>query len=151
MSIDIRFAPYGALVLRVALGVMYLAHSLVLKLMTFGLPGTAGFFANVGLPEWLAYITFAAEVAGGLLLILGIKTRWVALALVPPLLGAIIWVHGANGWVFTAPGGGWEYPAFLVAASLAQALIGDGAYALFPSSGSDPSASFASVKPKVKP
>ena len=151
MPIDIQFAPYGALVLRVALGVMYLAHSLVLKLMTFGLPGTAGFFAKVGLPEWLAYITFTAEVAGGLLLILGIKTRLVALALVSPLLGAIIWVHGANGWVFTAPGGGWEYPAFLVAASLAQALIGDGAYALFPSSGSDPSASFSSVKPKVKP
>lgn len=148
MPIDIRFAPYGALVLRVALGVMYLAHSLVLKLMTFGLPGTAGFFAKVGLPEWLAYITFAAEVAGGLLLIFGIKTRWVALALVPPLLGAIIWVHGANGWVFTAPGGGWEYPAFLIAASLAQALIGDGAYALVPSSGANASASFTSAQSK---
>lgn len=148
MNIDIRFAPYGALVLRVALGIMYLAHSLILKLMTFGLPGTAGFFAKVGLPEWLAYITFAAEVAGGLLLILGIKTRWVVLALVPALLGAIIWVHGANGWVFSAPGGGWEYPAFLIVASLAQALIGDGAYALFPSSGTNAPALFASAQSK---
>ena len=152
MNIDIRFAPYGALVLRVALGVMYLAHSLALKLMTFGLSGTAGFFDKVGLPEWLAYFTFGAEVAGGLLLIFGIKTRWVALALVLPLLGAIIWVHGANGWVFTAPGGGWEYPAFLIAASLAQALIGDGAYALSPSKASNAPASFASTQTKeVRP
>jgi putative oxidoreductase len=109
---------------------MYLAHSVVLKLLTFGLPGTAGFFSKVGLPEWLAYVTFAAEVVGGVLLVLGIWTRWVVVALVLPLVGAIIWVHGANGWVFTAPGGGWEYPAFLIAASVALALLGDGAYTI---------------------
>lgn len=126
MAIDSRLAPYGALTLRVALGVMYLAHGVVLKLMTFGLPGTAAFFAKVGLPWWLAYVTFAAEAAGGALLILGIWTRWVAIALVLPLLGAIIWVHGMNGWVFTAPGGGWEYPAFLIVASAALALLESG-------------------------
>ena len=61
--------------------------------------------------------------------------RWVALALLPPLVGAIGWVHGANGWVFTATRGGWEYPAYLIIASLAQALLGNGALALVPSSG----------------
>lgn len=137
MPIDSRLAPYGALTLRVALGVMYLAHSIVLKLMTFGLPGTAEFFAHAGLPGWLAYVTFVAEVLGGLLLVFGIKARWAALALLPPLLGAIIWVHGAHGWVFTAPGGGWEYPAFLIAASVALALLGDGAYAILPSESGD--------------
>ena len=130
MISDTRLAPLGALTLRVALGVMYLAHSVVLKLLTFGLPGTAGFFSKVGLPGWLAYATFAAEAVGGGLLILGIWTRWVALSLILPLLGAIIWVHGGNGWLFTAPGGGWEYPAFLLAASVAVALLGDGAYAV---------------------
>jgi putative oxidoreductase len=119
--------------LRVALGIMYLAHSVALKLMTFGLSGTAGFFVGVGLPGWLAYVTFAAEAAGGVLLILGVQTRWVVLALSPALLGAIIWVHAGNGWVFTAPNGGWEYPAFLIVASAVQFLLGDGAYALVPS------------------
>src|SRR5262245_5500075 len=138
MSVDDRLAPSGVFLLRIALGSMYLAHSLVLKLMTFGLAGTAQFFVGAGLPAAFAYLTFAAELAGGILLVLGIQARWVALALLPPLLGAIIWVHGANGWVFTAPGGGWEYPAYLIIASLAQALLGDGAYALMPSWGFAP-------------
>ena len=125
-----READIAALVLRVGLGVMYLAHSIVLKLLTFGLAGTARFFVSVGLPGWLAYVTFAAEALGGVLLILGIYTRWVALALTLPLLGAIVWVHGGNGWVFTAPNGGWEYPAFLLVASAVQVLLGDGTYAL---------------------
>lgn len=124
---------YGVTLLRVSLGVMYLAHSVVLKLLTFGLAGTAGYFTSIGLPGWLAYLTFAAEAAGGIMLVLGIQARWVALALIPALAGAIIWAHGANGWVFTAPGGGWEYPLYLIVLSIAQALLGDGRYALSPS------------------
>jgi putative oxidoreductase len=120
----------AAFILRVGLGVVYLAHSLILKLATFGLPGTAQFFVSVGLPSWLAYVTFAAEAVGGVLLILGVQTRWVALSLTPALAGAIIWVHAGNGWVFTAPNGGWEYPAFLIIASLVQALLGNGSYAV---------------------
>jgi putative oxidoreductase len=112
---------------------MYLAHSIVLKLFTFGLAGTAGYFESIGLPGWLAYVTFAAEAVGGVMLVLGIYARWVAVALVPALLGAIIWVHGGNGWVFTAPGGGWEYPLYLIVLSVAQFLLGDGSYALRPS------------------
>jgi putative oxidoreductase len=125
-----RQSDLAAFILRIGLGVMYLAHSVVLKLGTFGLHGTATFFVGVGLPGWLAYLTFAAEVLGGVLLILGFQSRWVALSLLPALAGAIIWVHAANGWVFTAPNGGWEYPAFLIVASLALALLGDGSYAL---------------------
>ena len=124
---------FATFLLRIALGIMYLAHSLVLKLGTYGLAGTAGFFVGVGLPGWLAYVTFAAEAAGGVLLVLGVKTRWVVLALMPALLGAIIFVHAGNGWVFTAPNGGWEYPAFLIVVSVVQFLLGDGAYALAPS------------------
>jgi len=127
------FTDYGVTLLRVSLGVMYLAHSVVLKLLTFGLAGTAGYFTSIGLPGWLAYLTFAAEAAGGVMLVLGIQARWVALALIPALAGAIIWAHGANGWVFTAPGGGWEYPLYLIVLSIAQALLGDGHYALSPS------------------
>jgi len=121
---------WGVALLRVSLGTMYLAHSVVLKLFTYGLAGTAGYFESIGLPGWLAYVTFAAEAVGGLLILIGFHSRWVALALTPALLGAVIWAHGANGWVFTAAGGGWEYPVYLIVLSFAQALLGDGAFAV---------------------
>lgn len=123
-------ADLGIALLRVSLGAMYLAHSIVLKLLTFSLAGTADYFESISLPGWLAYVTFAAEAVGGVLLVLGIQARWVALALTPALLGAIIWAHAGNGWVFNAPGGGWEYPLYLIVLSVAQALLGDGAFAL---------------------
>lgn len=124
-------SDYGALMLRLGLGVMYLMHA-GLKIFTYTLPGTAAFFESVGYPGWMAYPVAAGEVAGGVLLLLGIQTRWVALGLLPVLFGALL-VHAGNGWVFTAAGGGWEYPAFLILASAVQALIGDGAYAAMPS------------------
>jgi putative oxidoreductase len=127
--IDSRTAPYAATLLRISLGAMFIAHSLILKYLTFTLPGTAQFFRSLGLPAGLAYATFLAELIGGVLLVAGVGTRWVALTLIPILAGAA-WVHAGNGWVFNAPNGGWEYPVFLIGASLAQALLGDGRYAL---------------------
>jgi putative oxidoreductase len=126
--IDNRTAPYAAFILRMSLGVMFIAHAM-LKLLVFTLPGTVQFFQSVGYPGFLAYIVFAAELMGGTLLVLGAYTRWVALALIPILLGAAL-VHAPNGWVFSAPNGGWEYPVFLALAALVQALLGDGALAL---------------------
>jgi putative oxidoreductase len=111
----------GAAVLRVSLGVMFVAHSVVLKLFTFGLAGTAGYFASLGLPASLAYVVFAAEAIGGALLIANVATGWVSLALIPVLAGAF-WVHAGNGWVFSAAGGGWEYPLFLIVVSAVVAL-----------------------------
>ncbi|MCB6182496.1 DoxX family protein [Leeia sp. TBRC 13508] len=128
--IDTRTAPYAAFVLRLALGTMFIAHAL-LKIMVFTLPGTAQFFASVGFPGWLAYPTAFAELGGGLLLIVGVYPRLVAGALIPLLIGATT-VHLGNGWSFTNANGGWEYPVFLVAAALVQLLIGDGAFALKP-------------------
>lgn len=132
-SVDSRTGPAAVLLLRVSLGVMFLAHSVILKLFTFGLAGNAAFFVGVGLPASLAYITFAAELIGGVLLILGVQTRWVALALSPILLGAVVWVHAKNGWMFGNPNGGWEYPLYLFVLCGAQALLGDGPLALSPS------------------
>jgi len=119
---------YAALILRLTLGVMFIAHGL-LKLAVYTLPGTVQFFTQVGFPGWLAYVVTAAEIGGGVLLVAGIATRQVALALMPVLLGAV-YVHAGNGWVFNSPNGGWEYPVFLAIAALVQALIGPGAYAL---------------------
>ncbi len=126
--IDARTAPYAALTLRIALGAMFIAHAL-LKVFVFTLPGTVQFFESLGLPGVLAYATVTAELVGGVMLILGIGTRWVAALLIPVLLGAT-WAHSANGWLFTAPNGGWEYPAFLSIAAFVQLLLGDGAYAM---------------------
>lgn len=115
--------------LRISLGVMFLAHSVVLKLFTFTLAGTAGYFESIGLPGFLAYVVFWMEAIGGVLLVLGIGTRWIAAALIPVLIGAL-WVHVGNGWVFSATDGGWEYPLYLIVLALAQILLGDGAFAL---------------------
>jgi putative oxidoreductase len=131
--VDSRTAPYAALLLRVSLGVMFIAHGL-LKLLIFTLPGTVAFFEQTGFPGWTAYLVTFGELAAGALLILGIQTRWVALATVPILLGAAS-VHWANGWVFSAPNGGWEYPVFWAVVMVVQALLGDGAHALKPSAG----------------
>ena len=129
---DTSNAGYAALLLRVSLGVMFIAHA-ALKYFVFTLPGTANFFASLGLPGVLGYVTFGAELVGGILLIAGVRTRVVALALVPILLGAT-WAHAGNGWLFTSPNGGWEYPAFWTIALLVQSLLGDGAFALRASS-----------------
>jgi putative oxidoreductase len=131
--IDSRTAPYAALILRVTLGVLFLAHA-GLKLFVFTPAGTAQFFGSLGLPPALAYPVIAAEVAGAVALILGFYTRWAALALIPILIGAIVTVHGSAGFFFSNPNGGWEFLAFWIAALAAQALLGDGAYALSPGS-----------------
>lgn len=122
-------ADLAATLLRVTLGGLFLAHS-GLKLFVFSPAGTAGYFASLGLPGALAYLVIAAELLGGIALILGIYGRWVSLALVPILLGAIYAPHGAAGFFFSNEGGGWEFPAFWAVTLVVQALLGDGAYAL---------------------
>jgi putative oxidoreductase len=126
---ETQMTQTATLVLRVALGAMFLAHSVILKLFVFTLPGTAQFFQSIGLPGWSAYAVFAAEAVGGIMLVLGIQARWVALALVPILAGAT-WAHSGNGWMFGYENGGWEYPAYLTLLAVAQVLLGDGALAL---------------------
>jgi putative oxidoreductase len=114
---------YGVLVLRLSLGLVFLAHT-GLKLFVFTLPGTAAFFEQHGFPGWSAYPVTLAEALGGLMLITGFHARWAALLLAGVMVGATR-VHIPNGWAFSNPQGGWEYPAFLTAASLAQFLLGD--------------------------
>lgn len=132
--IDTRTAPYAVLLLRVALGILFLAHA-GLKIFVFTPAGTAGFFGSLGLPGWLAYVTIVWEVAGGVALILGLWPRLAALALIPILLGAIFTVHGPAGFFFTNPNGGWEFLALWIVGLVAVAFAGDGALALKPTTG----------------
>ncbi|MDQ0472470.1 DoxX family protein [Labrys wisconsinensis] len=127
--IDDKTAPYAALVLRISLGILFLAHAW-LKIFVFTPAGTAGFFESLGLPGALAYLTMAVEVLGAIALIIGFQTRIVAPILAIVLVGAIATVHGKAGFFFTNPNGGWEYPAFWAIALIVQALLGDGALAL---------------------
>ncbi len=119
----------GTTLLRVSLGVIYLAHSVYLKLFVFTLPGTVAYFDSIGLPAVVAYATFLIEAVGGLALVLGYQSRLAALALIPIALGAT-WAHAGAGWVFNAEGGGWEYPLFLVVTTAVVALQGNGALSL---------------------
>ena len=121
-------SDYAAFILRLGLGVMFIAHGL-LKVLVYTLPGAAGFFEQVGFPGWMAYFVTFAEIGGGVLLLAGIGVRTVSLALVPVLLGATF-VHFGSGWVFSNANGGWEYPAFLTLAAVVQALLGPGSYSL---------------------
>lgn len=125
---DSKQTDIAAAILRTGLGVMFIAHAL-LKIFVFTVPGTIQFFQSVGLPGAFAYVTIAAELFGGALLILGVYTRIVALALLPVLLGAL-WVHSGNGWLFTSANGGWEYPAFLALSAVVVAVLGGGRYSL---------------------
>ena len=127
--IDSLTAPYGALLLRLCLGVMFIAHAM-LKIRVYTIPGTVDYFKSLGLPGWLAYVTIVIELSGAACLILGIVPRYVALLLIPVILGPIVTVHGKKGWLFSNPDGGWEYPAFWAAALFIQFLLGDGILAL---------------------
>lgn len=118
----------ATLILRLSLGFMFIAHGM-LKVMVFTMPGTMGFFESVGFPGWMAYAVVVAEIGGGVLLIFGIETRKVSIALIPILLGAT-YVHLGNGWVFSNENGGWEYPLFLTLMTVVQALLGSGQYAI---------------------
>jgi putative oxidoreductase len=121
MSLFSSSQQAGNALLRISLGIMFIAHGLILKYFTFTLAGTAQFFQSIGLPGPLAYAVFLAETIGGILLLINFRTRWVALALLPVLFGAA-WVHLGNGWVFSNANGGWEYPLFLIIISVVVAL-----------------------------
>ncbi len=119
---------HGAFVTRITLGIILLAHG-ALKVFTFTIPGTVAFFESLGIPAVFAYLTIFGEIAGGLALILGVYPRLVALLSMPILFGAV-WTHIGNGWLFSNPNGGWEFPVALVALSVAVALQGAGSFAL---------------------
>ncbi len=127
--IDDRTAPYGAALLRITAGLAFLAHAAI-KLFVFTPAGTMHYFASLGLPSWFGLFIIAAEFLAGLALILGFYARVAAILIAPDLLGAIWLVHLKNGFVFTAPGGGWEYPAFWTIALIVIALLGGGAWAM---------------------
>lgn len=129
LNIDTRTAGYGALLLRLTMGILFLLHS-GLKFFVFTPEGTEKYFISLGLPGWFGIFVIFWELAAGIALILGIWPRLAALLIAPDLIGAIVVVHIHNGFFFNVPGGGWEYPEFWTIGLIAFALIGDGPYTL---------------------
>ncbi len=125
---SVSSAAWGLVLLRLALGLMWIAHAL-LKPLVFTFAGTAQYFESVGIPGAFVLPVFTLEVAVGAALLLGVYARQAAVLSLPILL-TVVWVHAPNGWVHVAQGGGWEYPAFLTSASVVLWLAGDGALAL---------------------
>ncbi|HET6158819.1 MAG TPA: DoxX family protein [Dongiaceae bacterium] len=128
MNTDARAVNAGATLLRLTLGAMFVSHAWF-KISAFGVAGFAGWLDSLGLPGFMAGPVIALELVGGILILTGFYARYVSIALLPVLLVAT-WVHLPNGLIFSNANGGWEYPVFLVIASVVQTLIGDGALAL---------------------
>ena len=123
--------PYGALVLRLVLGVIYIAHA-YLALVVMG-PAKAAEFQramHIPLPEIGVWYLIAAHGLGGILLILGLLVRWAALANIPIMVGALWFVHVQQGFFILDGKNGYEYVLVLLGATIAQAMLGAGAFTL---------------------
>ena len=127
-TVNESYSATGAMVLRIALGTMWIAHAL-LKWFVFTIEGFGGWLESQGLPAFMAWPVFSLELLGGIMILLGVYGRYVSAILIPVMLVAA-WTHVPNGWLHTSEGGGWEYPVFLIFASIAHTLIGDGRFAL---------------------
>ena len=124
-----RSSELAATLLRVTTGGLFVTHGLI-KAILFTFAGTAGYFESIGLPGFLGYVTIIVEVLGGLALLAGFRTRLVSLAMIPVLLGAAYFGHGGNGFMFSNPNGGWEYPVFWAIVMGVQSLLGAGAWSV---------------------
>lgn len=119
----------GLLLTRVLLGVVLIAHGWE-KLVTNGAGATGEFFDSVGVPAAQAAAVFAGvvELAGGILLVVGLLNQVVAALVVVVMLGAYLFVHQGAG-IF-ATNGGWELVAVIALAAVVFGLVGPGRYSL---------------------
>lgn len=129
---------YGITLLRLVLGVIYVMHG-YLGLVVLGAGALGGYVIRMGYPSAyapaLAWYAILAHTVGGLFLILGLWTRWVALAQVPIMASAVFLLHLRQGFfmkgiILDAAAGGYEFSLVVLVATLALVLLGGGALAL---------------------
>lgn len=122
-----KWHPFAPLFLRVAAGSVFAVHGW--QKFVGGVPGVASFLGGLGFPapEVFAVLLIAAELGGGILLILGAYTHWVAKVLAFVALVALVTVHLKNG--FAGPGG-YEFILLLLAACVSLMITGAGKWSV---------------------
>lgn len=128
-----RWSDVALLLLRVALGVTFLAHGAQKLFGAFsgpGVAGVAGFFGKLGipLPGVMAWVISLLEFFGGLAIGVGLFTRWVAVLLACNMAVALLKVHLPRGFFVST--GGVELVLLLGTIALALALLGPGGISL---------------------
>ena len=107
-----------------------LAHGLILKIIVNSPAETVSYLAeSYNIHPIFGYFVIFGETVGGLAIIFGLYSRLAALLVMPILFGAFL-VHVPNGWLFSNPGGGWEFPLALMVLDFAVILGGNGILAL---------------------
>jgi len=121
-----RLQPLGLLALRLVLGSIMIAHGYG-KVFHGGFAAHAQHVGNLGLPSWLGYLSSITEFFGGMMLIAGLLTRFVSLAVLIDMAVAIWKVHWKNGMFGR---GGYEFPLTLLTIAFTLILFGAGPIAL---------------------
>lgn len=126
-----RARDISYLLMRVTIGGILLAHGIV-KLMGPGLFAFASGLARRAIEPSvpLAFLIFFNETVGAVCLILGLFTRPIAASVAIEMAVITFYIHFKNGFAFTSPGGGWEYPLMWGLITFAIALRGGGPYSL---------------------
>jgi putative oxidoreductase len=120
-----RLQPLGLLALRLVLGAVMIAHG---STKVFGgMHNFASMVHGMGMPAWLAYLAAATEFGGGILIILGLLTRFVSLCMVIDMVVAIAKVHWKHGFVGE---GNYQFPLSLAAMAFALIFFGGGPIAI---------------------
>lgn len=124
-----KFGQVAPLALRLAAGAIFAMHGWQ-KLSVMGVGGVTGMLEALGFPlaGVLAVVLIAAELGGGILLILGLFTHWAAKALVVVSAVALFAVHLKNGFFIAT--GGYEFILILLAASISILITGPGKFSL---------------------
>jgi len=126
-TVDAALAPYGLFLLRVAVGLDWIVHALLKSYR--GMYTHEALLTKNGITPLLAWPTFSVELIGGCAILLGWYTRqWAAFLLI--FLAVVVWIKWPVGWLYSSPGGGFEYPLLWLMAQAALVLAGSGAFAL---------------------
>jgi putative oxidoreductase len=120
-------ASYGALLLRLLLGGLFIAH-LYRKFAISGFDNWWDGLSTAGYPAWVLAYTLSAEFACAVMITLGIHSRWASLYAFPFMVGATIHWFTRKGFFFTDAG--YELPLVWAVLLIVQGLVGDGAYSV---------------------